>query len=165
MSKLTIRIDGRTYEVELNPLPMNGSGISVSIAGKIVHVQTNDSGTPAGGMEWFMIDGRAVEVSIDSDFNWIETRRGTFPLKIQDQSSFVSSLQNGDGRVKAPIPGQVTQLLVQVGEQVTVGQPLLILEAMKMENEIRSPRSGKILTINVVQGQSVSLNELLFEIE
>ncbi len=165
MSKLTIRVDGRTFEVELDPLPMNGSGISVSVEGKMFHVQTLDSGNSAGEMEWFIIDGRAVEASVDKNFNWIETRHGTFPLHIEDQASFVSHLQSEDGRVKAPIPGQVTQLLVRPGEIVAIGQPLLILEAMKMENEIRAPRSGKILFVNVSAGQSVSLNELLVEIE
>jgi biotin carboxyl carrier protein len=116
-------------------------------------------------MEWFMINGRAVEAWIDKNFQWIETRHGVFPLKVEDQASFVSNLQNGDGRVKAPIPGQVAQILVRVGEPVSGGQPLLILEAMKMENEIRSPRSGSISSIHVKLGQRVSLNELLLEID
>ena len=165
MTKLTIRIDGRTYEVELSPLPTNGSGISVSIEGKTVHVQAPDPGIPVEEMEWFIVDGRAVEVSIDEDLNWIETRWGTFPLKIEDKASLAAHFQSGDGRVKAPIPGQVVQVLVRPGERVTVGQPLLILEAMKMENEIRAPRSGMISFLNVISGQSVSLNELLVEIE
>ncbi len=73
-------------------------------------------------------------------------------------------LRSGDGHLKAPIPGLVAKVLVAVGEQVEAGQPLLILEAMKMENEIRAPLSGWIKTLNVAPGQSVSHNELLAEI-
>ncbi|MDL1896866.1 acetyl-CoA carboxylase biotin carboxyl carrier protein subunit [Anaerolineae bacterium CFX7] len=71
---------------------------------------------------------------------------------------------SGDGRVKAPIPGIVTQIFVQVGDAVTLGQPLLILEAMKMENQIRAPRDGTLASVNVSAGEGVTLGQLLVEL-
>ncbi len=63
--------------------------------------------------------------------------------------------------VKAPIPGRVLRVLVQPGETVEAGKPLLVLEAMKMENEVRAPRDGTIASIEVAAGQAVGAGELL----
>jgi biotin carboxyl carrier protein len=54
--------------------------------------------------------------------------------------------------------------MVSLGQGVEAGQPLLILEAMKLENEIRAPRSGQVSAIHVTAGQGVALNEVLIEI-
>ncbi len=61
----------------------------------------------------------------------------------------------GDAEVKSVMPGVVKEVLVGPDESVSSGQPLLILEAMKMENEIRSPREGTVGTIHVEAGQAV----------
>jgi biotin carboxyl carrier protein len=66
--------------------------------------------------------------------------------------------------VKAPIPGLVTRVLVQAGDVVEAGQPLLLLEAMKMENEILAPRAGAVLRLSAIPGKSVTLHEELIEI-
>jgi biotin carboxyl carrier protein len=65
--------------------------------------------------------------------------------------------------VKAPIPGVITAILVQPGAEVSVGQELCKLEAMKMNNSIRSSRVGKIASINVSIGQHVKHNDVLIE--
>ena len=69
-----------------------------------------------------------------------------------------------DARIKAPIPGIVVRLLVEVGQEVMADQPVLVLEAMKMENEIRAARSGRVASLHAQPGQSVKLHELLAEI-
>ena len=69
-----------------------------------------------------------------------------------------------DGRVKAPVPGLITRILVQPGEKVEAGQPLLVLEAMKMENEIKAPRNGTLLQLNTQTGKTVTLGDVLAEI-
>ena len=71
---------------------------------------------------------------------------------------------SGDGRVKAPIPGLVTKVCIERGDQVEAGEPLLVLEAMKMENEITAPRNGTVSELNVSVGQVVALHEVLVEI-
>jgi len=65
--------------------------------------------------------------------------------------------------LKAPMPGLVRQILLQVDEEVTKDTPLLILEAMKMENVIKAHGEGKIKSIQVNQGQAVEKSTLLVE--
>lgn len=165
MKKLTVQVDGYTYEIELDLQPINDSGLVVQVHGIQYHVQAPNEHIRDGASEWFIIEGRPIEISVDEAFSWVETRWGTFPLKIEDRAKIVSPTRAGDGRVKAPIPGQVSAVIVSQGLHVIVGQPLLILEAMKMENEIRAPVSGRISMIHVESGQRVALNELLLEIE
>ena len=71
---------------------------------------------------------------------------------------------NGSAKVNSPMPGSILKVNVNKGDIVTKGQSLLILEAMKMENEIKAPVDGKILDIKVSKGQSVNLGQLLIEI-
>ena len=169
MHKLSVSVDGYTFEVELNPLPANGNGVLVRVNGGDelweILVASPDPATPAQEMEWFIIDDHPYEVAVDPDMQWIRSRWGIFPLKIEDLDSSVHRPHIGDGRVKAPIPGQITQVLVSIDEEVASGQPLLILEAMKMENEIRAPRPGRVKLLNAAPGRRVALNELLVEIE
>jgi len=63
--------------------------------------------------------------------------------------------------VRAPIPGKIVKLAVRVGERVASGQAMVVLEAMKMENEIRSPRDGEVKAILVREGASVESGQEL----
>jgi biotin carboxyl carrier protein len=65
--------------------------------------------------------------------------------------------------VKAPMPGLIVSILVEEGQQVTSGEPLLVLEAMKMENVIKSPGTGVIRSIPIVLGKSVEKNQVLIK--
>ena len=67
--------------------------------------------------------------------------------------------------VRAPMPGLVTAVNVQQGNTIEVGKSLLILEAMKMENEIRSPIAGKVKTISILKGNPVEKGQALMTIE
>ncbi len=67
----------------------------------------------------------------------------------------------GDGTIIAPIPGTVLNIMVTAGDRVTKGQPLLILEAMKMENEIMATCDGSVQEIKVSKGQSVNAGDTL----
>lgn len=70
----------------------------------------------------------------------------------------------GAKAVKSSMPGKVLRILCKAGEMVEAGQPLLIIEAMKMENEIRSPQAGLVEEIGVNAGQSVQTGDLLVKI-
>ncbi len=67
--------------------------------------------------------------------------------------------------IKAPMPGLVLSVQVQEGQEVQHGEPLLVLEAMKMENLIKSPGSGRVKRIHVSNGNTVEKNQLLIERE
>lgn len=67
--------------------------------------------------------------------------------------------------VKTSMPGKIIKVLVQEGDKVQEGQAVLVLEAMKMQNEIKSPQSGRIIRIDPQAGESVKTGALLFSVE
>lgn len=70
-----------------------------------------------------------------------------------------------DNKIKAPMPGKIVDLFLSEGDLVNVGEPVLALEAMKMQNEITADCNGVIRKIRVNKGQSVMKDELLVEIQ
>lgn len=73
--------------------------------------------------------------------------------------------KSGVQEVKAPMPGMVLNVLVSAGDEVMKGDALLVLEAMKMENIIKSPRDGKLKTVKAVKGSAVEKNQILVVFE
>ncbi len=71
---------------------------------------------------------------------------------------------SGVGQILAPLPGAVLKVLVAVGDQVTEGQTVAVMEAMKMENEIEAPVTGKISKIAVKEGDTILENALIMSI-
>jgi biotin carboxyl carrier protein len=71
----------------------------------------------------------------------------------------------GAGRVVAPMPGRIAKVLVRVGETVAARQGLVVVEAMKMENELRSPRAGRVTEVRATEGALVEGNAVLVVIE
>ncbi|MEO6325402.1 MAG: biotin/lipoyl-containing protein [Thermoanaerobaculia bacterium] len=69
------------------------------------------------------------------------------------------------GDLKASMPGRVLRVLVKKGDEVVAGTPLLVLEAMKMENEVRSTRAGRVRSVDVVPGQAVATGDVLARFE
>ena len=65
----------------------------------------------------------------------------------------------------APMPGKVVRLLCAAGDQVTAGQGVAVVEAMKMQNEVQSPKAGQVLELRVREGQTVNAGEVLAVIE
>ncbi len=87
------------------------------------------------------------------------------PLTHLAQESLVGGEGGGRRQVTAYMPGRVVALLVAEGDEVQEGQGVLVLEAMKMENEIPAESSGKVLRLLVENGQAVDSGDPLFEIE
>jgi biotin carboxyl carrier protein len=71
----------------------------------------------------------------------------------------------GPQKVLSPMPGKVVRLLTKVGDCVKARQPLVVVEAMKMENELRSPKDGQVKDISAVEGMSVDAGAVLVVIE
>lgn len=163
MSKLSVAINGVTYEIELDQHQRPDADLTVVVDGERLRVIVPDpNNSDATG--WLLIDGRPYEVTIDRSLHWIKSSRGVNRLELRDRETAVARPASGDGRIKAPIPGQIARVLVAVGDQVEVGQSLMILEAMKMENHVRAPRAGRVEQLNVAAGQAVTLHALLAEI-
>ena len=86
------------------------------------------------------------------------------PIDEQDLEPTKSSSGLKSGDVHAIMPGRITSILVRLDEEVSVGTPLIILEAMKMQNEIVSHRAGRVASINVEEGDTVRKDDLLLQI-
>lgn len=82
-----------------------------------------------------------------------------------ERMGFKSGDKKAQGNLKAPMPGKIIRITKAVGDEVTTGEALVILEAMKMENELKAPVSGTLETIHVEAGQSVEKNTILLEIK
>ena len=72
---------------------------------------------------------------------------------------------HGEQAVLAPMPGRVVRVLVAAGDEVAVRQPVVVVEAMKMENELRAPKAGRVKELNVTPGTSVDAGRVLLVIE
>ena len=164
MSKIAVTVDGQTYEVEVTLPPSNATDFTVTVDGQSVPVSVSSlDGIDA--LDWVATDNGPYEITVDRDLQWIRSYRGRHTVEVRDLEVTTSRPMSRDGRVKAPVPGLITRILVQPGDKVEAGQPLLVLEAMKMENEIRSPRAGTVKAIKVTPGQKVNQGEVLVAIE
>ena len=129
----------------------------------------------AGVSELYSVlyDGRSHEVLIEPGrYTYTITLRGEqFQVQVEDErtrrmnASRKLDLPEGEFAIAAPIPGLVVKVLVVEGETIAEEQPLLILEAMKMENEIRAKRPGVVKQVKVAPGQRVEQNSPLIVIE
>ena len=164
MINVNVLVDGKQFEVDLTGLGGATTSITVLCNGEQLAVAVPAVAQP-DHMEWIIVNGRPYEIAIDPSLRWIKAFDGMHHVEVTDRRATVARPVSADGRVKAPIPGLVTRVFVQQGDQVEAGQPLLLLEAMKMENEILAPRAGKVVDLNAAPGKSVTLHELLVEIE
>ena len=120
-----------------------------------------------------IVDGQEFDVEVEvENGKWLATVEGrTFAIEIPDSGPVVKKRRAGGGKkkksgtVSANIPGKIVTIEVEVGQEVTEGQVILILEAMKMQNEIQAPVNGKVVSVNCEEGQSIEANVPLVVIE
>ncbi len=119
-----------------------------------------------------LIEGKAYEVKrerIGADLHlWVGSQR--YPVELRDPRSYRSrheaaSLQSGPRKLTAPMPGKVVRVLVREKESVDTGQGVVVVEAMKMQNEIKSPVKGTVQKIVVAQGAAVNAGDVLAIVE
>ena len=164
MSKLEVSIDGQIFEIELALTPQCGTECMITVDGKTIPVIVPDPPEAGAGLEWIIIGGRPYELTVDKELRWLKAYSGLHRVVIYDQEAKVRRPVRGDGRIKAPIPGLITRILVNKGQVVKANQVLFVLEAMKMENEIRAPFDGVVRSLPVTAGQTVAQNDVLVEL-
>ena len=101
------------------------------------------------------VDGREFSIEVD----------GGVPSEIARRSTGRGRRRNRSGTISSSIPGKVVSLHAAVGDRVGDGEALLVLEAMKMQNEIQAPISGTVTEVNCESGDSVEANVPLVIIE
>lgn len=163
MPTVHVTVDGKEYLVDVTSPLADSTELTVICKGRLRQVAVAST-TSTDKLEWVVIDGRPYEIVVDPNLRWIKALDGLHQIEVRDRSVSFARPVSGDGRVKAPIPGLVVRVHVAQGQSVQAGQSLLILEAMKMENQIFAPRSGVVTELNVAEGDSVKLHDLLIEI-
>jgi len=163
MTRLLITLDGQGYEVDLDAV--GGDTCRVTVNDEVLSVAVPQSDATVVDVEWVIVNGWPYEIAFDANLQWLKAYDGLHSVEVQDLNQRVARPRSGDGRVKSPIPGLISRILVEPGVAVTAGQPLVILEAMKMENEIRAPFDGVVQSVGVAVGQTVLRNTVLVEVQ
>lgn len=143
----------------------------VSVDGKIYEVDFESvSGQPVYSL---IVDGKSHESYVAQvDEIWQVLMRGRlYPVSVEDErekrlraAAGGGVAETGEFHLKAPMPGLVVTIPVSEGQEVKKGQVLLILESMKMQNELKSPRDGKVNRIKVKAGESVEQRQTLLSV-
>ncbi len=144
----------------------------ISINGEPITVDLTAIGTPE--LYSILYGGRSYDLLVQSERSnyTITFRSEQYIIQVEDERTRrlnfgrqAPALPQGELPIRAPISGLIVKVLVEPGDSVEDGQPLVILEAMKMENEIRSLRAGVVKSIAVAAGKRVEQNEALLVLE
>ncbi|MGH9980465.1 MAG: acetyl-CoA carboxylase biotin carboxyl carrier protein subunit [Nitrososphaeraceae archaeon] len=145
-SNTKIQVNNTLYDIEVNGelITFNGKEIDVKLSDNKITIEGNTFNidfTEEGDPSTMIINGMLYLVS--------------------KENSIYSSVNE----IKTPMNGRIINILVNEGDWVNNGQILVMLEAMKMQNQIRSPRKGTIKSIKIVKDQSVKLGDILLTFE
>jgi biotin carboxyl carrier protein len=163
--KYITTVEGKQYTVEVIDEK------HVSVNGKMYEVDFESvSGQPVYSL---ILDGKSHESYIaHGDENWQVLLRGRlYPVTVEDErekrlraAAGGGVAESGEFILKAPMPGLVVAVPVGEGQEVKKGQVILILESMKMQNELKAPRDGVIQRIKVKAGESVEQKQTLLSV-
>lgn len=154
---LHVDLDGRLHIVDARRV--NDSTVSML-------VQLDGAAAPSRS-----IDAAFATQPVAGDFD-VHLGGRTIPVQIRPAGSFGRQKKAGDGaagsgpqRLTSPMPGKIVRVLVKPGDEVKARQGLVVVEAMKMENELRAARDGRVREVSVAEGQSVDAGTVLLIVE
>jgi acetyl-CoA/propionyl-CoA carboxylase biotin carboxyl carrier protein len=151
---------GRTATVVLRGDQLTvDDGEPVTVTGQLL----NDIEQLASGLVHVTLDGRTTtwHVAVDGDTVWVGGQGAAWPLHEQPRTLRAEDAHAHDGDITSPMPGSVIAVHAEAGTQVTKGQPLVVVEAMKMEHTLTAPLDGTVAEVLVRVGQQVKVDELL----
>lgn len=167
--KFQAEIGDKTNNVELRH---EDGRVFASIDGREYELETSE---PEPGVFLFKHEGRVYEAFVSdpkAPHGSTHVRIGTneFDIKLIDPKrlrSAGSGNEHADGiaEIKTAMPGKVVRVMVSVGTAVEAGTGILVVEAMKMQNELKSPKAGTVKDIRVNEGDAVSAGDILATIE
>ena len=144
------------------------SEFNVTLHGETFNIKLTGSGYTGEARRPFYVsvDGISEEVLVET-LHEVEVTHGKKSSKkqAQDTSKIVRPRPNHEGCITTAMPGTIIDVKVKIGDRVEAGDSVIVIEAMKMENEIQSPTSGIVVAIHVVKGEAVSPDETLLEIQ
>ena len=156
---------------ETVPIEVTGTGgrFTLTIGGEPVSVDARQTGE---GVWSILLDGvsHLVDVTERDGRYLIDVGGERYAIRVEEESRYIIRTRGAQGRergqvVKAPMPGKVTVIEVAVGQAVAPGDGLIVLEAMKMENELKAQVAGTVGEIRVAVGQAVNPGDVLVVIE
>ncbi|QQS46975.1 MAG: biotin/lipoyl-binding protein [Acidobacteriota bacterium] len=164
--KLEFEFDGRRAPAEFT---LDGDEASLTIDGKTRRGVISE---PEPGIYVVLLDDRVYRCTISKSAPGrieVGVNDESFDVTVIDRKRYAGGSGGGmsHGRVSltAPMPGKIVRLLIEAGEPVAAHQGVLIVEAMKMQNEVQSPKEGTVTEIRVSEGQTVSAGEVLAVID
>ncbi len=154
----TLNLDGDDYEIEIN-----GNTFIVNGQPFVVGLEDNERVT---------VDGIAYDITLEGKNAIVDGIAHSYQVSgLAARPSAPGPARAappdtaGAGAIRAIMPGAIVRVLAAEGDQVTKGDIVLVLEAMKMENELHAPISGIVKAIHIQPGQAVEMNDVLAEIE
>ncbi len=164
--ELIVRHLDREEEVHLE---RTGSGYRVAVGEKHYEVDVAVAGATVHSL---LISGRQHEVTVrhqKEGVYWVSSAAGASEVEVMDPLTHLArqaheATGGGIHQVTAYMPGRVVEILVQEGDEVAAGQGVVVLEAMKMKNEIQAESAGVVTRLLVAQDQTVEGGDPLFEI-
>ena len=161
-----ILIDGKPHKLELT---RDGERWSCRVDGR--DLDANALITRPDVLS-IVIDGTSYEVKRERTANdlhlWVKNSR--FAVEVRDPRSLRSrkakaGSTEGPQKIAAPMPGKIVRILAPAGAAVAAGQGIIVVEAMKMQNEMKSPKSGTVKQVMVQEGATVNAGDVLAIIE
>jgi biotin carboxyl carrier protein len=163
--KYITTIDGKEFEVEVV------DERHIRVGERLLEVDFESvSGQPVFSL---ILDGKSYESFVyQGEEDWEVLIRGRqYQVKVEDErekrlkaSAGGGSMEGGEFHLKAPMPGLVVAVLIAEGQEVKKGQVMLILESMKMQNELKAPRDGIMGRVRVKAGESVEQRQTLLSV-
>ena len=147
--RTAVQIDGRSYDLEVHE-PEDGSYL-LFVDTRVYECRVNAS---PGSRETFAVNVGGHNYKI----NIIDPRR----LRSVQSSD---RHQHGSAEIVASMPGKVVRVLVEIGAKVEAGSGIVVVEAMKMQNELKSPRAGVVVKLGVCPGATVNAGDVLAVVE
>jgi biotin carboxyl carrier protein len=164
--KIELEIDGQLIEGEFT---LSGGAAQLSFGGATREAQVSE---PEPGMFTVIINDRVYRCALEeSPGGAVEVivNGERIPVAARDKKHLRgqagAAAASGQVKLSAPMPGKVVRVLLKAGDEVAARQGVMVVEAMKMQNEVQSPKAGKIAEIKVSEGQTVNSGEVLAVIE
>ena len=170
MSHYLVNVNGKKFDIVVEK---SGDSFRAVVNGREHTVQSASSGRSNSVM---IVDGNSHEISINSNgydndrlvtvgFVEVELKIDNYRLAQLKKAAGNGTLRAPSKKIKAPMPGLVLEVKVSPGEKVEPGQLILVIEAMKMENAIKSSAVAVVKNVAVSKGQSVEKGDMLIEFE